>query len=70
MLMLWAKVILFFMVVVPRSEVIIFVLVLALSEIGVSDSVLELMVIEMDKINVFQWGLNLNSSGCAFFLSG
>lgn len=51
MLMLWAKVILFFMVVVPRSEVIIFVLVLALSEIGVSDSVLELMVIEMDKIN-------------------
>ena len=51
MLMLWAKVILFFMVVVPRSEVIIFVLVLALSEIGVSDSVLELMVIKMDKIN-------------------
>lgn len=51
MLMLWAKVILFFMVVVPRSEVIIFVLVLALSEIGVSDSVLELMVIKMDKSN-------------------
>lgn len=51
MLMLWAKVILVFVVVVPRSEVTIFVLVLALSEIGVSDSVLELMVIEMDKIN-------------------
>lgn len=51
MLMLWAKVILVFVVVVPRSEVIIFVLVLGLSEIGLSDSVLELMVIEMDKIN-------------------
>lgn len=44
----WAKVVPVLMVVVPWRKVVTFVLVLAFSESGVADSVLGLVVTEME----------------------
>lgn len=46
----WAKVVPVLMVVVPWRKVVTFVLVLAFSESGVADSVLGLVVTEMEMI--------------------